>query len=168
MTNISEYLLQFELDKWHKKNNLFAFTENIFNLTPIVLWLVRFIFGNHIENLILKNNWKTWLFGFSTPRIGFKFWANTFFRNRLKMVHNCPNFLYFVFTTYNINLVAPLRDTQAATTTNFVWIPKKKKKGFITWCLQFETSYQLEMTPKVTLCNNENRRGLEKLHRNKM
>ena len=72
------------------------------------------------------------------------------------MVRICPNFLYFVFTTYNINVVAPLRDTQPATTTNFVWILTKIER-FIAWCLLSETSYQLDMKPKL-ICFCSSRR----------
>ena len=95
---------------------------------PLILFSLFFElhdFDNIIENSRLKNNWKTWLFAFWTPRIGFNFWANTVFHKKLKTVHICPNFFYFAFTTSNINLVALFRDTQPATTTTFVWIPKE-------------------------------------------
>ena len=39
------------------------------------------------------------------------------------------HFLYVVFTVYNVNLVAPLRDTQKATTINCVFGSSKKDRG---------------------------------------
>ena len=50
------------------------------------------------------------------------------------------HFLYVVFTVYNVNLVAPLRDTQKATTINYVFGISKKDRGLLNdtfnfWCL---------------------------------
>ena len=140
---------------------IIGFTEDTFNLTPIVLWrvcVIQFWQSYAYRELEVKKQLKRCLFGFSTPKIGFKFWANIFFHDKLKMVHICPNFLFFVFTTYNIDLVVPLRDTQPATTTNFAWIVTKRER-FITWCLQFETSFLLDMKPKVTCFCSSRRRN---------
>ena len=46
-------------------------------------------------------------------------------------------FLYVVFTVYNVNLVAPLRDTQKATTINYVFGICEKDRGLLNDTFNF-------------------------------
>ena len=107
-------------------------------------------FDNHIENWRLKNSWKTSLFAFSTPRIGFKFRANTFFYDKLKIF--CTLYLQLITSILLLLSETPNRQLRQILYGSF-----QKWERFITWYLQLETSYQLELKPKVT-CSCSSRR----------
>ena len=74
------------------------------------------------QELHIKKQLKNLINWSRTPRITLKSWANTFFTSARIL-----RLLYVVFTIYNNNPLAPLKDTQPETTTNEVfWVPKRK------------------------------------------